>query len=240
MKKRVPVVAMWLLERFGVKRQNDALIGDLVEEYQAGRSAAWFWRQTAVAITRAMARDVRENRLLALRAIALGWIFQWIWQWICVFLFFHYVFPRPFTLPRPPFASLLFDMAIFSQYILIGWLIARTHRAQAGGMVLAYVASQIPLRVWGLGQVYSQMYNPHIFPWHVLHRSGNMIAVHTSVPVWIGPGGLHSLSIVAFGLATLESMLVGFLCTIAGALLVPPKTLPPSSASLEDGVSSAC
>lgn len=232
MKKRVPFVAMWLLERFGVKRQNDALIGDLVEEYQAGRSAAWFWRQTAVAITRAMARDVRENKLLALRAIALGWILQWTWQWTWLFLFSHYVFPRPFRLlPQPPFVSLLFDMVIFSQYVLIGWLIARTHRAQAAGMVLAYVASQIPLRVWGMGQVHSQMYfhtHPHI-----------PVPVHTSVPVWIGPGGLHSISILAFCLVNLESMLVGFLCTIAGALLVPPKTLPPSSASLDDGVSSA-
>jgi preprotein translocase subunit SecY len=43
-----PRLATWLLTRVG--RKNEALVGDLVEEYQRGRSAAWYWRQALTAI----------------------------------------------------------------------------------------------------------------------------------------------------------------------------------------------
>jgi hypothetical protein len=42
MKRRAPVVATWLLEQFGVSERNEPFIGDLFEEYSAGRSAWWF------------------------------------------------------------------------------------------------------------------------------------------------------------------------------------------------------
>jgi hypothetical protein len=38
-----PIVATWVLTRFG--NGNEVLAGDLVEEYQRGRTAAWYWRQ---------------------------------------------------------------------------------------------------------------------------------------------------------------------------------------------------
>jgi hypothetical protein len=43
-----PRLALALLQR--VVPDNEALIGDLIEEFEAGRSRAWFWRQTVVAI----------------------------------------------------------------------------------------------------------------------------------------------------------------------------------------------
>jgi len=38
-----PALATWLLQTFA---GNEALVGDLVEQFRLGRSAAWFWRQT--------------------------------------------------------------------------------------------------------------------------------------------------------------------------------------------------
>lgn len=38
-----PAFADWLMSRLGVP---SALVGDLQEEFQAGRSRAWYWRQT--------------------------------------------------------------------------------------------------------------------------------------------------------------------------------------------------
>jgi hypothetical protein len=45
-----PRLATWLLEHLGSSYQNESLLGDLFEEYQLGRTRAWYWRQTAVAI----------------------------------------------------------------------------------------------------------------------------------------------------------------------------------------------
>jgi hypothetical protein len=44
-----PVVATWLLDHLCAER-NEALAGDLVEEYFGGRSAGWYWRQVMAAI----------------------------------------------------------------------------------------------------------------------------------------------------------------------------------------------
>ena len=41
--KQPPAFATWLLKR--AARGNEALVGDLLEEYRQGRSAVWYWRQ---------------------------------------------------------------------------------------------------------------------------------------------------------------------------------------------------
>jgi hypothetical protein len=45
-----PRLATWLLKHFGPTYRRDSLLGDLLEEYQAGRTAAWYWRQTGAAL----------------------------------------------------------------------------------------------------------------------------------------------------------------------------------------------
>jgi hypothetical protein len=61
----------WLLIRLG--HRNDALTGDLIEEYGQGRSIAWYWRQVLVAIVVDFRKEVRAHKLLALRALVVGW-----------------------------------------------------------------------------------------------------------------------------------------------------------------------
>jgi hypothetical protein len=72
MRPHPPAMAYFLLERFGV---DESLIGDLAED---GRhhSSAWFWRQTIVALAKTATGDVRAHKVLALRALALGWAMQ--------------------------------------------------------------------------------------------------------------------------------------------------------------------
>jgi hypothetical protein len=70
-----------LLKRFGV---DDALIGDLTEEY-GRRSAVWYYRQVLVAIIGSVLRAIREHRLLAARAVVTGLVVQALLssgQWI--------------------------------------------------------------------------------------------------------------------------------------------------------------
>jgi hypothetical protein len=57
-----PRIATWLLERLGPDYRNESLSGDLFEEYQQGRTRAWYWRQAVVAIC--IGRAMRLRGLL--------------------------------------------------------------------------------------------------------------------------------------------------------------------------------
>ena len=46
--KQPPALATWILKR--TARANEPLIGDLLEEYQRGRSAVWYWRQVLTTV----------------------------------------------------------------------------------------------------------------------------------------------------------------------------------------------
>lgn len=44
-----PRIATWMLEHSALAENCDALAGDLLEEFRAGRSAGWYWRQALYA-----------------------------------------------------------------------------------------------------------------------------------------------------------------------------------------------
>jgi signal peptidase I len=45
-----PGLATWLLQHCGSGYRSESMAGDLIEEYHAGRSRAWYWRQVLLAI----------------------------------------------------------------------------------------------------------------------------------------------------------------------------------------------
>ncbi len=55
-----PTLVVWMLERLGPQYRRQALIGDCVEEFQRGRSKAWFWSQGLRAIGVAVAWALRD------------------------------------------------------------------------------------------------------------------------------------------------------------------------------------
>ena len=73
-----PVIATWILEHLTPGHRNDALSGDLLEEFLSGRSANWYWRQVLAAIATASFREVRTHSPLLIFA-ALWTIFAPAW-----------------------------------------------------------------------------------------------------------------------------------------------------------------
>jgi len=56
-----PRAATWMLRHLVPGERNDALAGDLLEEFRAGRSAAWYWRQVLASITIAYSHNIYAN-----------------------------------------------------------------------------------------------------------------------------------------------------------------------------------
>lgn len=48
--KLPPPIASWILERFMPNGCDEALAGDLLESFRAGRSVNWYWRQVLIAV----------------------------------------------------------------------------------------------------------------------------------------------------------------------------------------------
>jgi hypothetical protein len=56
-----PRLAAWLVKHFGPAYHRESLVGDLQEEYQNGRTPAWYWRQAGSALL------IRGTRLFRVR-----------------------------------------------------------------------------------------------------------------------------------------------------------------------------
>lgn len=82
--RRPPVLAQTLLE--WVDPANDALHGDLLEEFASGRSRAWYWRQVFAAAGVAMARPVRAHGMSGLEPAMLGLIMLFLLGFYVVFV----------------------------------------------------------------------------------------------------------------------------------------------------------
>jgi hypothetical protein len=134
-----------LLRRFV---SNDALIGDLTEEFRRGRSGWWYWRQALGWILLGAYQDVCLHTMMTLRAIVVGWGVLTVPWSIARTLFFR--------LPPGLFeVSFVLFMSIVA--FTSGWVVRRWHRPS---MLLAYALFVL---VFGLGWlVVFAVEQPHI------------------------------------------------------------------------------
>jgi len=127
MSSRPPRLADWLLLRLVSGPRRESLIGDLHEQYQRGRSTAWYWRQTLKTILAGIASDLRRHPGDLVHALCAGlgaWVLYSLlivgpaW-WLFERVMLDYQWMRGITVI--PWAWLPFEL-------IGGWIVGRTVR----------------------------------------------------------------------------------------------------------------
>jgi hypothetical protein len=123
---------VWLFEYLGL---DTALVGDLLEERELGRSAIWYWCQVLIAVWAAVWCPIRDHKVLALRAVATGFATEY------VFIFaWKYLSPDGPDLPLVSIVSVIVNLSlVLLTQMAAGWVVARTHRQHQIPMVFAYL-----------------------------------------------------------------------------------------------------
>lgn len=71
-----PALAAWMLDHLLWGGRNDALAGDLLEEFRRRGSVAWYWRQVFKAILASFSNEVRADWVMVWTILfTTGWVF---------------------------------------------------------------------------------------------------------------------------------------------------------------------
>jgi hypothetical protein len=208
-----PALATWLLTRMTSGSKSDSVIGDLVEEYQNGRSRWWYRRQVIAAILASVARDVSNNKWLAVRASLTG-------------LALYLLMAFPVNLVATWFQRVT-EMPLVQ---VNNWLLAREYDSlrswlfqilwfQVPSSVLVWIACLLT------GAIVVRLHPTR--PVAMVFVASLSILIFESLHVLIGfaiDGGQHQVTPLMFVLAN-AFMLGRPLSIFIGGLLLPPKPL---------------
>lgn len=70
--RTAPRAATWLLERVGGRSRFEPLIGDLVEQFEEGRSRLWYWRQAVGTLAIDLVQTLRLRAFSFIAAVTAG------------------------------------------------------------------------------------------------------------------------------------------------------------------------
>jgi len=113
---RPPKIATWLLDHLTSQKNNDALSGDLLEEFGSGRSASWYWRQVLLAILIGLGKKLRAVSFALAFAIAWTFAVRLYWGRIVDYVLFPDLLSSvPYTSTRLPWPwSLVYEVAVIA------------------------------------------------------------------------------------------------------------------------------
>ena len=144
-----PKVARWILNHFGSSPNNAAVIGDLDERYDSGRSASWYWKQVVLAVAVSFFKETWNHKLRATIAVLTGWVVLLVARSsLNYFVPLTSFWLLPTTWIYPDGWMILLTWATFAA---TGWIVAKTQRPHRSPMVLIYVLSFI---VWWAPRVW--------------------------------------------------------------------------------------
>jgi hypothetical protein len=155
-----PRVAHWLLERWASGPQRESLIGDILEQYQRGRSATWYWRQTISAIAANIASEMWRHKFLTVSVVVFSaylgdiYMFSRLWVWVHKldrYWYPHLIHSRWSWMMIDPWAYRLkpylwtSDIVWCAMLAGISWLMSRLHPRQSGLVVTLFLTTQVGL-----------------------------------------------------------------------------------------------
>jgi len=147
-----PAVATWILRHFGSSPNNESIIGDLAERFQGRQSRLWYWRQVILAVVVGLCRELRGNKLIAVRALFIALVIKIGWTMLG-----RYEFAKPRGWFRHAYVSSsvlpIFLIALATCLICASsaWFIARISRPHEKAMVLLYLVTELlgwPTALW--------------------------------------------------------------------------------------------
>jgi hypothetical protein len=146
--RKLPVLATALLQRLGPG--DESFVGDLVEEYAAGRSRAWYWRQVSSAIALGSVRQMHAHPMRTAAGVATGWatllgfflfgdviapgVAGWLWGWDRQTAYR--------TGDWAPFHTAALAVS-YTGFALSALAVARSWRRHAGPALVAYAVSML-------------------------------------------------------------------------------------------------
>jgi hypothetical protein len=195
---RPPRLAAWLFERLASGPNRESLGGDLIERYASGRSGSWYWRQVVNAILGGAARDVRDHKLLALRAVTVGFASMWMfWALASLPLRVVWVLSNGGLYLGSHWMTLDYSWMHYRGYLALllsvvgsagsGWIVARLHREHQTAMVLAFLAAVV---LAGTAQLVIQV---RLLGWPIrpmIHSAPTIIMLFIVTPISVLVGGL--------------------------------------------------
>jgi hypothetical protein len=144
-----PRTATWLLERLGGGSRLEPLIGDLIEQFEQGRSRLWYWRQAVGTLAIELAQTLRLHAFSFIAAVVVGCASIWLWD----AGFLHLVQPLHDNLSavsRHPWTAqavrrvagmemigFLADALIF----VTAWAVTRIHRSHPRAVLSVFAAA---------------------------------------------------------------------------------------------------
>ncbi len=131
-----PALATWLLENLGSDPRNEQIVGDLMEQYADGRTRAWYWRQVTAAILASLFEQIASHKLLALRALLVGWLAWYFLKEASVMALRAAV--MPWSIRLPVLASLFWWTVALINCFITGWIVGRFCRASRVAVLLLF------------------------------------------------------------------------------------------------------
>ena len=178
--------AVWLLSRIGSGQSNEALAGDLVEEYRRHRSASWLWMQILAAIVIGAWQEIRAHKRVAMSGVVTGLLSLWCLGALSTLLLIRAGFPHAAEWRWPHVAVLL--AVGFAYTFVSAWIVGHLHRTRRPAAVFSFLGSVLIVPVFELPLLY-WLAPPVFFATLVPLLPTVLIATAIVAPVAILSGG---------------------------------------------------